>query len=253
MRLIAVAVAVAGLAITGTAHAADLPPAPPPPPRAPVAYVPVPPPPFSWTGFYIGGNLGAGWSQGNVNNNTTGISALNQSTSATFLGGGQVGVNYQFMGGFVVGAEADFDWAFNGNNTVTGTAVPSGDQIQISSNNRWITMLAARFGYAFDRVLVYGKGGGGWVGNNGFTVADMTTGASATIPSNTNTGWLAGAGIEWAFARSWTARLEYDYIGLSNTSLTVPSNVPAIAGDVITTSGRDVQMFTAGVNYLFNW
>ena len=57
-----VALSVAG----GTAAlAADIPPPFAPPPRAPAAYVPFAPYyPYNWSGFYIGGNLGAGFSNG---------------------------------------------------------------------------------------------------------------------------------------------------------------------------------------------
>ena len=88
------------------AQAADLPP-PAPPVRAPAAFIPAPPP-FSWTGFYIGGNLGAGWSSGNINDTLLGVN-FGGTSNATFLGGGQIGGNYQ-IGAFVIGAEADFDW-----------------------------------------------------------------------------------------------------------------------------------------------
>ena len=118
-------IVVAGVAMSASlsAQAADLPPAPPMPARAPVAYMPVEPM-FSWTGFYIGGNLGAGWGRGNVVDSVFGANYTN-GNSATFLGGGQVGGNYQF-GSFVVGAEADFDWMVNNNNSGNGTTVPIG-------------------------------------------------------------------------------------------------------------------------------
>jgi outer membrane immunogenic protein len=63
----------------------------------------------------------------------------------------------------------------------------------------------------------------------------------------------AGAGIEWAFANNWTARVEYDYVGLNDISLTVPGAFPVVAGDVFTTHNRNIQMVTVGINYLFNW
>ncbi len=90
-----------------------------PPPRAPVAYIPVAPP-YNWTGFYIGGNLGAGFSNGSFSD-TLG-STFTNSTNTTFLGGGQVQVNYEFWGGLVIGAEAMFDWAPNQNNTFTSNS-----------------------------------------------------------------------------------------------------------------------------------
>ncbi len=78
-------------------------------------------PVYNWTGFYIGGNLGAGFSKGSYSD--TFGSTFNSSNSQTsFLGGGQVGFNYEFMGGAIIGAEAMFDWAPNTNNTITATA-----------------------------------------------------------------------------------------------------------------------------------
>src|SRR6478735_3829296 len=83
----------------GSALAADL--------RRP-AYTPPPPPPvYSWTGFYIGGNLGGAWARGSVNDSLFGLSA--SSDRSGFIGGGQLGVNYQFSN-IVLGAEWDFDW-----------------------------------------------------------------------------------------------------------------------------------------------
>src|SRR6266581_5754737 len=59
-------VAATTLATGQLASAADLGPVRKAPPRAPAAYVPPAPPPFSWTGFYIGGNVGAAWTRGDV-------------------------------------------------------------------------------------------------------------------------------------------------------------------------------------------
>jgi outer membrane immunogenic protein len=118
--------------------------------------------------------------------------------------------------------------------------------------NRWITTLAARFGVAADTWLFYAKGGGGWVGVNNPTITDVTTGGSVSFSnSNNNTGWLAGGGIEWAFAPNWTARLEYDFLGLNSKSFTVPLTSAFVPGDVITVNNRDIQTLTLGINYLF--
>jgi outer membrane immunogenic protein len=123
-----------------------------------------------------------------------------------------------------------------------------------SNNGRWVTTLTGRLGHAWDHVLLYGKGGGAWVGSNNFTVTNVATGASVTFNNNnTNTGWTAGGGLEWAFANNWTARVEYDYVGLNDISLTVPAAFPVVASDVFTTHNRNIQMVTVGINYLFNW
>lgn len=233
------------LGMSVAADAADI--------RAPVYKAPpvVAPPPFSWTGFYIGANVGAGWNQGTVTDSLFGASFTNDS-NAVFVGGGQIGINYQ-INNFVFGVEGDFDWPANNNNSGGGTVI-RGDTFQVTSNNRWITTLAGRAGIAADRWLFYFKGGGGWVGNSGFTVTNVTTGTSVTSSGgNSNSGWLLGGGVEWAFADNWSVRAEYDFLGLSNRSLAVPATVPVIGGDVLTLHDRDVQMLTVGINYRFNW
>jgi outer membrane immunogenic protein len=101
--------------------------------------------------------------------------------------------------------------------------------------------------------LFYGKGGVGWVGNDDFTVTNLTTGASITASNNnTNSGWLVGVGIEWAFAPNWSAKVEYNYLGLDDRTFTVPAGSPFLAGDTFTQS-RDIQMVKLGINYRFNW
>ena len=94
------------------ALAADLPPPMAPPPRAPATYVPAPIPYYNWSGFYIGGNVGGAFSSSSTFSDSIG-SVFNSTTSNQFLGGGQVGVNWEFGPGVVIGAEADFDWLPN--------------------------------------------------------------------------------------------------------------------------------------------
>ena len=72
---------------------------------------------YNWSGFYIGGNLGAGWNSGGSVSDTFGSTFSGSGQTTKFLGGGQVGVNYEFWGGVVIGAEAMFDWLPNTTNT----------------------------------------------------------------------------------------------------------------------------------------
>jgi outer membrane immunogenic protein len=231
-----------------SANAADLSVKAPPPAPPPL------PPAFTWSGFYIGGNLGAAWGQGNVTDAFTGLT-FSGTSNAVFVGGGQVGFNYQ-VSNIVLGIEGDFDWAGNNNNNGTGVVVGGlghGHTFAASVNHGSIATLTGRLGVAWDRVLFYGKAGGAWLGNNGFTVADLTTGASLSgTNSNSTTGWTAGVGLEWAFAYNWTARVEYDFAALGNRTFAVSTASPVLPGDVFTTSSN-VQMFTVGVNYLFNF
>ena len=163
MKRILIASAVA-FAAGGQALAADLPPPMAPPPRAPAMYVPVVPL-YNWTGFYLGGNLGFGLTGGSFNSPSGHVCFDNHHTS--FLGGGQVGVNYEFGGGVVIGAEAMFDWLPNTKNTVNLKRRCSGANLGSATiNNRWLTTATGKLGYAWDRVLLYAKGGGAWVGTN---------------------------------------------------------------------------------------
>jgi outer membrane immunogenic protein len=245
---------IAGAALIGlgtaVAAAADL----------PERVAPLPPPVavLNWTGFYIGANLGGAWSDNNWTD-TVLLTNFNNGSNGAFLAGGQIGGNYQ-IGNFVIGGEWDADWVSS--HTGNGVVIPGVGTIAITDNNRWITTVAARFGYAVDRLLFYGKAGGGWVGNNGLSVSNFTTGVTlgcttltnfTNCNNNTAGGWLVGAGAEWAFAPHWSLKFEYDYLGLGNRTFTVPVTAPLLAGDTFTSNNRNVQMVKIGVNYLWNW
>jgi outer membrane immunogenic protein len=231
------------------AHSADLAKAPPPPP-----------PVFSWTGFYIGANIGGAWARNNWTDSFL-TNFNNNASNGVFIGGGQIGGNYQ-IGNFVIGGEWDFDWAGNtNNNNNTGVFIPVVGTIVVTNNDRWITTVAARFGWAIDHLLLYGKAGGGWVGNNNLTVTNLTTGVSITCGTfttltncgNNTGGWLVGFGGEYAFTPNWTAKLELDYLGLGNRTFVIPVTAPFLPGDTFTSNNRSITMVKVGVNYLFNW
>jgi len=204
---------------------------------------PAPPPPvFSWTGFYIGANIGGAWSNGTVTDLVTGANLSTDSSG--FIGGGQIGFNYQFNT-FVLGAEWDIDGTTI-SKTSNVVATGSGN-LQASANTDWISTLAARFGFALDHWLIYGKAGGAWVQNSA-TLANLTTGGSISA-SNTNSGWMAGVGGEWAFAPQWSAKLEYDHVELDNWSFSTNS---IIVNDRLNVS-RHIDMVKAGINWRFGW
>ena len=240
LRLLATA-AVAMLGISDAALAADMPVKAPMPP---------PPPPFSWTGFYIGGNVGVAWGERNVTD-VTGLTFSHRTDSA-LIGGGQVGFNYQ-MGTLVLGVEGDFDWAGSNNRNDPGVAVLN-SILRVDLRDRTVATLAARFGFAAERWLFYGKAGGGWVGVSNFTITNLTPpGGAITIGnSRNNSGFLVGAGFEFAVANNWTLKAEYDYVGLSSRTFVVPVGAPALVGDVFTNRSHNIQEFKVGFNYLFN-
>jgi outer membrane immunogenic protein len=238
------------LAMSMIANAADVYAQP-----RPYAAPPPPPPPVyesNWTGFYLGGNIGGAWARRDVTDSFFGVNFNPGTNNGVFIGGGQVGYNWQLSNWAVLGIEADFDGAANNNNTNT-VFIPTLGSIQVTSNNRWIATLAARFGVTNGPWLFYGKAGAGWVGSDDFTVTNLTTGSSIAVSNDTNNGWLVGAGIEWAFAPSWSAKVEYNYLGLDDRTFTVPPGSSFLAGDTFTQSNRSVQMLKVGVNYRLNW
>ena len=234
MKRILIAGALA-LAAGGQALAADLPQPAPPPPRAPATYVPVPAPVFTWTGIYVGINGGyafgtSSWNEPGFIGGPTG----NFSTDG-FLVGGTLGGNYQW-GQFVLGIEGDGDWT-NLNGTTT-TACFAGCE----TKSDWLATVRGRAGYAFDRVLVYGTGGAAF-GN--------VQAAYAALPfsSSTQTGWTAGAGVEFAFTPNLTAKIEYLYVDLGSQSCAVGNC--SFPGSNPTTVTFTENVVRAGINYKF--
>lgn len=245
-RLLLASVAAVGLVIPGAGLlAADMPVKAPP--------VPYVPPQYNWTGFYIGANVGGGAATATIFDSLTDVSAGSVGRSA-FIGGGQIGYNYQFSPYAVVGVEWFFDGIAGNNNTSTFFAPVALNPLvnnifQASGQADWVTTITARLGVTgpqMDHVLVYTKGGGGWAQTQA-SLTDLTVPATLSV-SKTTGGWVWGAGIEWAFAQNWTAKFEYQYIGLSNIGLN-----PGLVFTPFNAQNVNVQTVTVGVNYLFNY
>jgi outer membrane immunogenic protein len=225
--------AVGSVAFVCSAEAADLPPARMPPAVAPIAYAP---PVYNWTGFYIGGNIGGGFADSRWSDPFGG--PHNTFNDSGFIGGGQVGYNAQFNW-LVLGVEGDFDWT-----NLKGSGTDSfGDSI--NTKTEWTSTATGRVGAAFDRLLVYGKGGIAFAQDRS-SINSLFGGSAST--SQTRTGWTAGAGLEYALDRNWSAKLEYDYLGFGSQTLNL-ATTPAYASN----ASLNVQEVKAGINYHFNW
>jgi opacity protein-like surface antigen len=227
---LAAAVTLASGALSAfAAYAADIVHKAHPAPVAPVA-------PYNWTGFYAGANFGGLWTDSTLTNANTGIS--HKLGGAGFLGGLQAGYNYQF-GNIVLGVEGEFDWASHDPGLALN--IPMIGVSRFSHEVNWVSTVAARFGFGFDRWLTYGKAGAGWF-NSSSSVA--IPGVANWQSTDTQSGWLLGGGIEYAFASSWTAKLEYSYLKLGDETL---------AGTMPLSVSRDVQFIKAGLNYRFGY
>src|ERR1700752_1390377 len=231
--------AVIGLA-AGQASAADL------QRRAP-AYVPPPaPPPMTWTGCYIGGNIGGVFGRAKADFD---IGELSSNNNSGFAGGGQVGCDYQFAGGWVVGFRNMFDGASLSRDR---TAVVAGDRITVKINNDWFEPLTGRIGYVIaPSWLLYGQGGAAWAKNS----AEVhINGDDLGSLSKTRTGWTAGGGIEWMFAPNWSAFLEGNYMdfGSNNRNINTALGTVCDSGCSFRTKATAATVLV-GVNYRFNW
>ncbi|HZT26868.1 MAG TPA: outer membrane protein [Pseudolabrys sp.] len=187
--------------------------------------------PFSWTGFYVGINGGYGWGTSDWTFTGTGVSTGNFDIKGGLVGG-TLGYNLQ-TGNWVWGIEGDFDASWI-KGTDTTTCVAPGCE----TRNRWLATLRGRVGYAFDHWLPYITGGGA------FGDVKMTTPA-ATSETDTQAGWTAGAGVEWAFLGNWSAKLEYLYVDLGK------ANCSAATCGVSTDVDFKTNVVRAGVNYRF--
>jgi outer membrane immunogenic protein len=212
--------------ISTSALAADMqyPPPPPPPPVvvSPPYYV------LSWTGFYIGANAGYGWA--NVSSDTLGSGS---DDLAGFIGGGQLGYNWQ-AGNFLFGFEGDFQGsAQHSSNTLTILGVTGNIEQKIP----WFATLRGRLGYASGPWLIYLTGGAAWA-NYELSASALGVSVSDNV---TKTAWTVGGGVEWMFVSNWSAKLEYLFVDTGDRDVT-------LFGTTISARAQD-NIVRAGINY----
>jgi opacity protein-like surface antigen len=160
--------------------------------------------------------------------------------------GGQIGCNYQFAPTWVVGIEgAASGGNIGGTVTVPTTDLP-GDTASFKSTTDFLASVTARIGYAWDRWMLYGKGGVALVGDR-YRATDAMQ-IFAFDGAENRLGWTAGAGIEWAFDPLWSVKLEYNYYGFGTRSvLFVDSTLLGINAPV--NIQQNIQVVTLGLNF----
>jgi outer membrane immunogenic protein len=167
---------------------------------------------------------------------------LGSHTASGFIGGGQIGCDYQ-AGVWVFGLQGMFDGSgMEGSNTDPSSLFTINSQIP------WLATVTGRVGVtAAPTVLVYAKGGGAWVRDN-YTLAAVG-GSTLANANTTQSGWTAGGGIEWAFAGNWTAFAEYNYFDFGTPGVMFTS------ADGVTTFPinikQNINSFMVGINYRF--
>jgi outer membrane immunogenic protein len=233
-----------------------------------IPYKSAPPPAPSWTGFYIGVNGGAGTGTTQTNANLGGalgglgglgglgfMLPLTSQSFNGFLGGVQAGYNWQ-TGPFVLGVEGEFDGStFQGTTSCVFL-------FSCTAKHDWVGDITARLGVvAFDKALIYVKGGAAWTDSNHSLSTNITgtvggLGVTAGINASASdiaVGGLLGMGLEYGFLPHWSAKLEYDYIQFAdqNVSTTLTATTGGLTLAVPLQIKESMQLMKAGINYHF--
>jgi outer membrane immunogenic protein len=267
----------------GPAIAADLPVKAPPPAGAPIAY--------NWTGFYIGGHVGwAGRSQDASAAPGSTFFFLDPPLylpnnfdlkNSSALGGMHLGYSWEAMPNLLIGVEGDISKiSLNKSEAQQLICNPvycglplfaePGNTLRVSSTVNWLASLRARVGIiAAHTWLIYGTGGVAWgdisLAGNGNAIGAVAGNPGAfTVPyfsnalvEQTKSGWTAGGGLEWMFAKNWMLRAEYLYYRFDGESINAPVTfvfTPLLAGAAQRYSWSDLEIHTArvGISYKFD-
>jgi outer membrane immunogenic protein len=226
----------------------------------------------SWSGFYVGGNIGYGW--GNADSNVTlgvptfplgpvPVTIPNSAKPNGIIGGAQIGYNWQLSTPWVLGVEAD--WQGSGQKG-SSTLPPQPNSTLLSNGTsnaaynadiNWFGTVRGRIGYAFDHILFYATGGlaygevkiAGTATDSGIVVGFPYSATGSFGRSRVNAGWALGGGIEGVLAGNWSWKAEYLYLDLGSvdTSATGPFGTEPIYAHTHFTD----NIIRAGLNYRF--
>jgi outer membrane immunogenic protein len=243
--------------------------APPPPPT----------PATSWNGCYFGPNVGAKWADtsgevdvgpapatvgpgGTAPATAAGVFPLTGVSSATVVGGGQLGCNFQ-RDRWVYGVEGDIDAQRWSASRVVGAVAPfpfvPGDNFSVTSN--WQASIRGRLGYAWDRWLLYATGGVAFTNvraNTDFIPIGIFP-ATIVGDSKTLTGGTVGGGLEYAITKNVSLGFEGRYTwygsqtfnaGLLSTSAAV---LPGGTTFAFAPSSQRINLDSVEVLAKLNW
>ena len=204
---------------------------------------------FDWTGFYLGGHVGYGWGKASADfpiSFFAGDPAFPYQDLDGVIGGAQIGYNYQ-VNWLVLGVEGDFSGADikqrSSNSAFVGVNTTS------EADVKWLASVRGRVGAAFNSILIYGTGGAAWSKLQLSTQSSFAPGAFLRNwfdgQGVVHDGWVAGAGVEWAFSSNWIARAEYLHYEFDGKTHFQPSLVAGINHDL------KLDVVRAGLSYKF--
>ena len=196
---------------------------------------PVVSPAYNWSGFYVGVMGGYAWSD-EVTVGITGVGTVTGQSDALKggFGGGTIGYNWQAPGSqFVFGIEADAAGASIGySEGIVGVYT-------LETKIQALGSITGRAGFAFDNVLVYGKGGWAWASNK---VEATIVGVGSASDTQFHNGWTIGGGLEFGFAPGWSAKAEYMYVDLGTATYGAGLEL-----------GTTLHTVKGGINYRFGY
>ncbi|WP_294537574.1 outer membrane beta-barrel protein [uncultured Rhodoblastus sp.] len=203
-----------------------------------------PPPYFSWSGFYIGADIGGGVANLNAN---SALGSFNSSASGV-IGGARIGYNAQ-LDQLVIGLEGDFYGAGIG----ADKYFPDAD-LTLNRNQDWLAAINGHLGYAVYRTQFYALGGVAFTqGASRFTagpsLAPLAAGLglpTSVSVSHAYTGFDVGGGVEYGFTDNVIGRLEYRYYYFGGW------NYPGNGWIQQTQASLNDNVVTLGLSYKFN-
>jgi outer membrane immunogenic protein len=232
---------------------------------------------YSWTGFYIGGDFGgavvsrnftSNFSQNHPSPALANNVQRNSFSDTSFTAGIHAGYNWQFAPHLVAGLEGDWQWVRSSHSFCRQTESLSLACVDDEFNNSGfgtvsgrlnsVATARARVGWTVDRVMFYGTGGAAFahvkssLGLNclsGGCGRDSNTLAGSVSSSSAQTGWVAGAGVEWMVSHNWIVRAEYQHIDLGDVSAKFS---PACGGCTLSSSQNlRLDIGRVGLSYKF--
>jgi outer membrane immunogenic protein len=206
--------------------------------RQPTLKAPAVPLAYNWTGFYIGGHVGGAWGDKHwFDASSPPTEDLGVDKVSGVVAGGQLGVNWQ-ISNWLLGIEGQASWSNAKGNHHSGSE-------DFESKVDWLGTIAGRVGLAFDRVLIYGKGGAAFAHDVHHGTASQFN--LALEADGTRWGWMAGGGIEVALGGNWSAKGEYNFMDFGKKAFTF-TGTSTVPNQII---DQQIHVAKFGINYRF--
>jgi len=214
---------------------------------------------FSWTGCYLGGQLGGGFARKDITDpvqlvqdsflglgTTPDVTTAGTSPRGVVIGG-QIGCDYQFAPSWVVGIEGAASGSTMKGSTTVGLPLGNPDTALVQAKTDFLTSVTARFGYAFDNVLLYARGGVAMAADRYDVTGSFAGTPFGFVGLENRFGWVAGGGVDWAFSPHWSASFEYDYYGFGHNTIAMSDPVNVFLGNVDVR--QNIQVVKVGLNF----